>query len=223
MKGTPRDGQRRVLILLPALALGLAAACAQPATDTATAADTAAAAAAAQQPVTSYTADDLLLASTKVALPPTTITPADLPDPQSQGAQYVVRFCSRCHGIPSPAMHSATDWPGVTRRMWLRMARIDPVYAIPVPEVGDELVILQYLTDHALKVSTANLPDFPGRQAFETTCAECHELADPRQHSPGDWFVVVRRMNEHMRAILGQELSAAEIREIVLYLERAST
>jgi hypothetical protein len=119
-------------------------------------------------------------------------------------------------------MHSATDWPGVTRRMWLRMERIDPKYAIPVPEIADQLVILQYLTDNSLKVSDANLPDFPGRDRFERTCAQCHELADPHQHSPGDWYVVVRRMNEHMREILGQELNADVIQEITLYLQKAS-
>lgn len=221
MTGTPRDGFRRVPLPIPILALALFAGCAQPAADTAP--EAGAPGDAAQQPTATYTADDLLLASAKVALPPTSITMADLPAPESQGAQYVIKFCSRCHAIPSPAMHSATDWPGVARRMWMRMERIDPVYAIPVPEVGDQLVILQYLTDNALKVSNANLPDFPGRDKFETTCAECHELADPRQHSPGDWFVVVRRMNGHMQEILGQELSNEEIQEIVLYLEKAST
>jgi cytochrome c5 len=106
--------------------------------------------------------------------------------------------------------------------MWMRMGRIDPVYAIPVPEVGDQLVILNYLTANALKVSAANQPDFPGREQFETTCGACHELADPKQHTPADWFVVVRRMGEHMREILGQELTNEEIQEIVLYLEKAS-
>jgi cytochrome c5 len=220
-KDSRRGIRHPVVLPLSILALASVAACAQPAADTATMGDTAASAGAAQA-TGSYTQDDLILAAAKVALPPTSVTAADLPDPGSQGAQYVVRFCSRCHAVPTPLMHSATDWPGVTRRMWLRMERIDPQYAIPVPEIADQLVILQYLTDNSLKVSEANLPDFPGRARFEQTCAQCHELADPRQHSPGDWYVVVRRMNEHMREILGQELTADEIQEISLYLQNAS-
>lgn len=220
MDGSSREVRHRVLVSLSILSFAFAAACAQPAADAAPGADTAA---VAQQPVTTYVADDVILASAKIGLPPSTVTPADLPNPGSPGAQHLVQFCTRCHALPSPTMHSATDWPGVTRRMWMRMGRMDPVYAVPVPETGDELVILQYLMDNALKVSSANLPDFPGREKFETTCSECHELADPRQHSPGDWYVTVRRMNEHMREILGQELTADEIQEIVLYLQKASS
>lgn len=222
MKGTPRGGRNPVLLLFSVPVLAFLAACNEPAAD-APVVEEPAAAEATQEPVTDYTADDLLLASTKVALPPSSFTAAELPDPESQGAQYVVRFCSRCHAVPSPASHSATDWPVVLRRMWMRMGRIDPVYAVPVAELGDQLVILDYLTSNALKVSAENLPDFPGRDAFEATCAECHELADPKQHPAGDWFTVVRRMNEHMKEILGQELTNEEIREIVQYLDRAAT
>jgi len=220
-KGIRRGIRHPVLLPLAILAVAFPTACTQPAPDTATSGDTAAGAGAAQA-AGSYTQDDLILAAAKVALPPTSITPADLPDPESQGAQYVVRFCSRCHTVPTPLMHSATDWPGVTRRMWLRMERIDPKFAIPVPEIADQLVILQYLTDNALKVSNANLPEFPGRETFEQTCSQCHELADPRQHSPGDWYVVVRRMNGHMLEILGKEMNADQIQEITLYLQQAS-
>jgi cytochrome c5 len=216
-KGSRRGVRHPVLLPLAILAVAFPTACAQPASDMATSGDTAGAAQAG-----SYTQDDLILAAAKIALPPSGITKADLPDPESQGAAYVQTFCSRCHNLPTPLMHSATDWPGVTRRMWLRMDRIDPKYAIPVPELADQLVILQYLTDNALKVSDQNLPDFPGRDVFERTCSQCHELADPRQHSPGDWYVVVRRMNQHMQEILGQEMNADQIQQITLYLQKAS-
>ena len=65
MKGTPRGGRRRVLLLFAIPALAFTAACAQPADD----APVADATMSAQDPVTSYTADDVLLASAKVALP----------------------------------------------------------------------------------------------------------------------------------------------------------
>lgn len=164
----------------------------------------------------------LLLESAMVALPPPGTRLEDLPDPQSAGAGMLQTYCTTCHALPSPAMHSATDWPSVARRMWLRMDLLDPQYAIPTPELGERIVLLDYLTTNALQVSTGNLPDAPGRELFQQACSQCHELADPRQHSAQDWFVVVRRMNEHMRLILGRELTSSQIDEITRYLSGAA-
>jgi cytochrome c5 len=164
----------------------------------------------------------LLVASARVALPPA-LDPADLPDPQSPGAQAVGTYCSSCHALPHPAMHAATDWPDVTRRMWLRMELLGPEYTVAVPSSGDRVVILDYLRAHAFQVNQASLPDAPGRDAFESTCSQCHDLPDPRQHSADDWLTVVRRMNEHMRAILGSEITPTQVEEVVRYLEVAST
>jgi cytochrome c5 len=160
----------------------------------------------------------LLLESSMVALPPAGTRPDDLPDPQSAGAGAIVAYCTACHALPSPAMHSATDWPGVVRRMWLRMDLLDPRHEVPIPGLGERIVLLDYLTGNALRVSTGNLPDAPGRDLFEATCHQCHELPDPRQHSAQDWYVVVRRMNQHSRDILGRELTASQIDGITRYL-----
>jgi cytochrome c5 len=168
-------------------------------------------------------ADQLLLASAKVALPPATVRAEELPDAQSSGAHAVQAYCTTCHAVPSPLMHSATDWPGVVRRMWLRMDLLDPKYTIPVPELGERIVILDYLTANALKVSRETLPDAPGRPLFTASCSRCHELPDPRQHPAQDWLVVVRRMNQHMRDILGKELTNPEVEEIVRYLGGLTT
>ncbi len=62
-----------------------------------------------------------LMAAATIALPPEGFPPESLPDPRSTGAQLTVRFCTQCHALPSPAMHSALDWPGVARRMWVRI------------------------------------------------------------------------------------------------------
>jgi len=165
--------------------------------------------------------DQLLLASAKVALPPAGVTPTDLPDPESSGARYLQSYCTTCHALPSPAMHSATDWPQVLRRMWLRMGLLESTMRVPEPDMGERVVLLDYLTANGLKVSAANLPDGPGREEFQSTCSQCHELPDPHQHSSQDWFVVVRRMNDHMRTILGKELPNADIEKITAYLSGA--
>lgn len=191
-------------------------ACAAPASDADTAADD-----MAQTPAVSP-ADRLLLASAKVALPPAGTRLEDLPAPESPGAIATQQYCTACHALPNPTMHSATDWPGVVRRMWLRMAQLGPDFTVPVPEMGQRVVLLDYLTANALKVNEGNLPDGPMRQVFVQTCAQCHELPDPHQHSEQDWYVVVRRMNQHMQDLLDRTLPSEDIDRIVQYLASAS-
>ncbi len=54
-------------------------------------------------------------------LPPG-IAPEDLPDAESPGARLLARYCTQCHNLPAPAMHTAEEWPAVEARMFNRMA-----------------------------------------------------------------------------------------------------
>jgi cytochrome c5 len=165
---------------------------------------------------------NLLLAAATVALPPG-VSAADLPDPQSKGAELVAKYCGQgCHGIPAPSSHAQTDWPVVLRRMWLRMGKIDTTFHIAVPDDAERTVILEYMLAHALQVTSGALADAPGKDRFVATCSQCHGLPDPRQHSPQDWVAVVRRMNVHMEKMLGTVLSQDEMQRIVLYLAKVS-
>jgi mono/diheme cytochrome c family protein len=125
--------------------------------------------------------------------------------------------------LPTPQAHSATDWPGVVRRMWLRMERLSPSYQVPVPTAAERVVISQYLETYALKVSAANLPAGAGRDLFIATCSQCHELPDPHQHSPDDWVTVARRMMTHMQDMLGASLTQDQLGQIAAYLRLASS
>ena len=165
--------------------------------------------------------DELLLASAKVGLPAPGTTPADLPDPDSQGAQLVVQYCVACHGLPSPGAHSATDWPRYVGRMWVRTEGLPESFAVAAPSRGERQVLLEYLIDNALQVSS-DLPAGPGRDFFAETCDGCHELPDPRSHSADDWTAVVRRMMDHMQEILGRTLTPDQYSRVVMYLESAS-
>lgn len=167
-------------------------------------------------------ADELLLAASRVALPPNGIVSADLPHPESSAAQQVAQYCTACHALPRPQSHSATDWPGVIRRMWLRMDRIDASFEVPIPNGAERLVMSEYLIDNALRVRTSALPAGAGRDLFVSTCSRCHELADPSQHSPEDWAGVVRRMQGHMEGMLGEFMSQGDSRRITAYLQTAS-
>jgi cytochrome c5 len=168
-------------------------------------------------------AANVILAAAMVGLP-TGVTAADLPEPDSPGAQLTAKFCGQsCHGIPAPSSHSAQDWPVVLRRMWLRMGRLDSAtYHIQVPTDPERIVLVEYMLAHALQVSAGALPDAPGKNLFVSKCGACHGLPDIKQHSSEDWAAVVRRMNTRMEKMLGTPLSQDEMQRIVVYLQTAT-
>ncbi len=162
----------------------------------------------------------LLLAAASIALPPEGATPATLPDPQSSGAHLLAKYCAQCHSLPTPSAHSATDWPSVARRMWLRMEMLPDSLGIAVPAQAERFTILEYLTKNALVVSSANLPAGPGREQFVVTCQQCHALPDPRVHSPQDWPQVYSRMERNMERMKVKPPTSTT--EILLYLQTTS-
>lgn len=166
--------------------------------------------------------DQLLLAAAGVALPPAGVTPADLPEPNSAGAQLVAKHCAQCHDLPQPSMHSATDWPSVARRMWLREDGLADSMGVAVPTTSERFLMLNYLTANGLKVSGANLPAGAGREAFQLVCSRCHALPDPRNHSAQDWPTVFARMETNMARMKVPPLKGTQTTDILLYLQRAS-
>lgn len=167
--------------------------------------------------------DELLLAAANVALPPPGVTAADLPEPSSSGAQQVAKYCGQCHELPSPAMHSATDWPSIVRRMWLRMELLPPKLGVKVPTVAERFAILDYLTANALKVSGATLPPGAGREAFSQMCSRCHALPDPRTHSREDWPTVYSRMERNMERMKVPPPTREQTSDILLYLQTVAS
>lgn len=163
--------------------------------------------------------DELLLAAANIALPPPNVKPADLPEPNGNGAQLLVQYCAQCHNLPTPGMHSATDWPSIARRMWLRMEWLPPSLGVKVPTMAERFAMLDYLTGNALRVGAANLPAGAGREAFELVCSRCHTLPDPRVHSPADWAAVFARMEGNMERMKVPPPNAAQTADILLYLQ----
>jgi len=163
--------------------------------------------------------DQLLLAAAKIALPPPGIAPADLPSPQSPGAIALAKYCGQCHDLPAPAMHSAVDWPRVTRRMWLRMDRLPSTFKVALPDEGDRYVLLNYLTANALQVSGSSLPPGRGREEFALICSRCHALPDPALHSGKDWVTVFLRMERNMEKMNVRPPTRAETDAILGYLQ----
>ena len=161
-----------------------------------------------------------LLEAASIALPPGTAAES-LPEPTSAGATILRKYCTQCHALPSPAMHGPVDWPGVARRMWVRIDMMAGALGIQTPTTAERAQLLAYLQANALKVA-AHLPAGPGRDVFETTCSRCHALADPMSHSPADWPVVVMRMEKNMEKMKVSGVTHEQATQIVAYLQRAS-
>jgi cytochrome c5 len=163
--------------------------------------------------------DALLLAAAKVALPPPGIDSSDLAEPETPGAHLVAHFCNQCHSLPSPAMHSATDWPRVLRRMWLRMDRLPDSLGIRTANEGERGTVLKYLMANALQVSGAELPKGAGREDFAAICSRCHALPDIKIHASGDWPSVFMRMERNMERMNVSLPNGEQTSRILLYLQ----
>ncbi len=186
-------------------------------------------------------ADDAVFAAwwNETLVMPTGIPAEELPEPNSEGARLVAKYCSQCHGIPSPARHSAEEWVPTFRRMVRRMEHSSRMgrmmggmrgrgmrgprgmHGAAAPTLDEQRVMLAYLQEHALK-PLAELPpekvDTPGAKAFSETCARCHALPSPDQHTADEWPAVVDRMRRHMAEMDVSDPGDETIREILDFL-----
>ena len=84
---------------------------------------------------------------------PRGVDPAQLPEPQSAGARLVNQYCTQCHGLPTPALHSAPGWSPVVGRMNVRMQwmRQNSSMGIAAPTPEELQAIYGYMQAHAAK------------------------------------------------------------------------
>ena len=161
-----------------------------------------------------------LYEAAEIALPPG--VPAEsLPEPDSPGAKLLVQYCTQCHALPSPAMHGPADWPSVARRMWVRIDMMAGALGVQSPSTAQRAELLAYLEKHALQVA-ATLPPGPGKAVFVEVCSRCHDLNDPRVHTPPDWPVVVMRMEADAEKMKVRGITHSETVQIISYLQAAS-
>jgi len=150
-----------------------------------------------------------------------------LPEPDSQGAQLVGRYCGQCHDIPDPTTHTADRWvPSVAemvRYMQLHQGSMVKM-KVGAPSSEEAARILAYLQAHAhpgldMEAYEAALASEAGRD-FRETCNRCHGLPDPRQHTAHRWPAVVRRMAGNMRSNGIQPPDEAAVERIVSFLQK---
>jgi len=141
-------------------------------------------------------------------LPPT-FEAAQLPEPDSRDAKLVLGYCVQCHNLANPAMHHAEKWPGIVRRMVLRMQgkgnmgtlMAEMMAGVKAPSAEDTREINAYLERHAQKpLDPVRYPEVnrPSGEAFRVACNQCHTLPDPQRHTAAEWRSVVARMQENM-------------------------
>lgn len=156
-------------------------------------------------------------------LPPG-VKPEALPDPGSRGAKLLARYCNQCHNLPSPAMHSAAEWPVITSRMFSRMSMMSGMMGMmnvenPSPE--ERQTIVAYLQVHSMKTispSTLPAPESKGAALFRDACSQCHSLPDPQLHTAVEWPKVVERMRGNMVTMKKRVITEQDGKTIEEYL-----
>jgi cytochrome c5 len=170
-------------------------------------------------------------------LPPT-FSPAQLPEPASEGARLTLRYCVQCHNLSNPAMHHAEKWPGIVDRMVLRMRgrgnmgtlMHEMMAGVAAPSAEETRAIVAYVQKHAqAALDPALYPEVgrPSGEAFRVACNQCHVLPDPKRHTADEWPRVVARMQENMEwmnRVVGSKPVPGEpqlrLEEILAFLEK---
>ncbi len=75
------------------------------------------------------------------------VSPSTLPSPESKGATFFKEFCSQCHALPDPKLHTPNEWTAVVEKMRGYMQAMSKKV---IPE-GEEKEVLNYLGSHAKK------------------------------------------------------------------------
>lgn len=160
-------------------------------------------------------------------LPPG-IDPKLLPEPKSRGAHLLERYCNQCHRLPGPGMHTAAEWPAVVERMNARMRMMHNMMGggmmnVSAPDEPELKALIGYLQKHAQKsIVAASYPDLgtAAGRAFRETCAQCHALPEPRQHTRAEWPGVVARMQKNMAVMHKPVPDADATRAILGFLQK---
>ncbi len=151
-------------------------------------------------------------------LPPG-IAPSELPESRSRGARLLARYCTQCHELPGPGLHTAREWPRVVARMGRRMRMMSGMMGcVSAPSDAELREITGYLQRHAqAPIDRSRYADLDTQAgiAFQETCSQCHALPDPGQHTAAEWPSVVARMTKHMAA-MGKVVPAKEVMEQVI-------
>lgn len=179
-----------------------------------------------------------LISSMGTGLPPQNFQLADLPEAGAYGANMLHVYCTQCHWLPSPQMHSATEWPLLVHRMLLRSQMLHGRLGGPVTQslVGNYMVdimknvgtpspeqvdsLLAYLQRNALPVAQpTELGSSADARVFVEKCSVCHQTPSPGAHTAGEWAQVVPRMQSNMARMGVPQLSVDDVNAVMAFLK----
>lgn len=152
-----------------------------------------------------HSQDNFAKLSLQTGIIPKGMSPNDLPDAENRGATLLTLYCTQCHDLPVPVMHSSTEWPGILARMqsYLQISKKDMLRHIILPPKKDWLTLEDYLVNNAqVALDPLRYDDINTAlgQAFVSTCSQCHTAPSPESHTKKEWPRVVLRMKANMLA-----------------------
>lgn len=161
-----------------------------------------------------------------VAAIPKGMIPEDLPDANARGATVLTLYCTQCHDLPTPYMHTANEWPAILQRMSRHTQDIrrgsGMMTHIMMPPEKDWKILQTYLSEHALTpIVVANYDDLDtaGGRSFLHMCSQCHEAPSPASHSRKQWPRIVLRMKSNMQAAHLDPPDQSTLTGIIDYLQ----
>ena len=182
-----------------------------------------------------------LVASTGTGLPPNSYRLADLPEPQARGALLQQVYCVQCHGVSSPKMHTAEEWPILLRRMNMRMRTLRDrlggetiegavdemlmagLQSANIPTAEDQDSLIAYFTRHGLPAAApGEIGEGPDDLLYMEYCSLCHEAPSRTAHGPEGAEALVYRMSAMMEILHMVPPSEAEKQRLVRYLQAAA-
>lgn len=182
-----------------------------------------------------------LIASVGTGLPPTSYRLEDLPEQGSRAVGLQQVYCLQCHGVSSPRMHSAAEWPILVRRMLMRGAALGSRLGGPrsesmvdamlmaglrtadLPPREDVDTLVAYFVRHAFPAAAeGEIPDTPAAQLYVQKCSGCHETPSPTAHGPEDARALVARMSAMMGMLGMPQLTANEQDRLVAFMQQSA-
>lgn len=160
---------------------------------------------------------------------PKGINPSQLPEPGSDGARLLSKYCSQCHDIPGPGLHTAEEWSIVISRMNQRMQIMSNrgmMRHIDAPNEMEYKTLVAYIktnSQQTIDVDMLQGAETLEGQDFQKTCTQCHALPNPSQHTSSEWPDVVDRMRKNMESMGVQAPDQAVTDSVLKFLQTYST
>ena len=159
------------------------------------------------------------------------LTAATLPDAQNKGAKLFAAYCGKCHSLPSPRMHSKSDWPMRFEKMMDHVRLLaGTAPGIKMPVENEKREIVAYLQKMGFIGLAEYAPLLTEPEGFKVAwfCSACHAVPDPIQFpakgatqlSAKEWHLIVDRMNVYRKKQGREVMSEADNKAIVNFLTK---